>query len=126
MNFTVDINFSFPNLVTIVSPILKALTTMTTQFDTLSADIAAATTSSNAAAASNLVLIGLANDLKALVTAAVAKGTGMTDAEVQILRDKLSEMTVADDAAKVATDAAVAADAPAPVAAPIVAPVAAP
>ena len=118
MKLTIDINFNFPNLVAIASPILKALTTMTTQFDTLSSDIAAATASSDAAAASNLVLIGLANELKALVMAAAAKGTGMTDAEVQILRDKLSEMAVADDAAKVATDAAVVADAPPVVVAP--------
>lgn len=112
MKLTIDINFNFPNLVTIASHILKALTTMTTQFDTLSADIDASTKSSQAATASNAVLIALANDLKALVVAAAVKGTGMTDAEVQILRDKLSEMAVSDDAAKAATDAAVAADAP--------------
>ena len=122
MNLTIDINFNSPNLVTFASRILKELTTMTTQFDTLSADIDASTKSSQAATASNRVLIALANELKALVVAAAAKGTGMTDAEVQILRDKLAEMSVADDVAKAATDAAITADTPTVVPPPVVAP----
>lgn len=114
MNFHLEITVQVPQLAALTAALLKASTTMTTQFDTLTAQLDAAIAASNETNAANAKLIGITNEIKARLDAALAAGSGMAPAEVQTLLDKMAEMTVADTAAKAATDAAVAADAPPP------------
>lgn len=93
--------------------ILKGITTMTSQAETILADLAAAKASSDAANAKSTELIALANSIKSKLDAALASGAPMTATELQAIRDAISEIAVSDDSAKAATDAAIVADAPA-------------
>ena len=96
--------------------ILKGLFTMTTQAETILADLAAAKASSDAANAKCTELITLTRDIKNKLDAALATGAPMTPPEMQAIRDAISEMVVGDDAAKAATTAAIGPDTVPPVA----------
>lgn len=114
MTLAIEITLQIPQLAVLAAAILKASTTMTQQFETLTAQLDAAIAASVETNAANAKLISLTNDIKVRLDVALTAGTGMSSAELQTLLDKIAEMTVADNAAKVATDAAVVADALAP------------
>lgn len=105
-------NEAVATLVAQATSILKGLTTMTTQAETILADLAAAKASSDAANTKCAELVALANDIKGKLDTALATGTGMTTAEMQAVRDAISELAVGDDAAKAAAAAAIVADTP--------------
>ena len=114
-SLTLNVNVDAQVISTIVSYgalILKELKTMTTQAETILADLAAAKASSDAANAKASELISLAGSIKAKLDAAIAAGAGMSAAELQTIRDAISELAVGDDAAKAATAAAIVADTP--------------
>lgn len=114
-SLTLNVNVDAQVVSTIVSYgalILKELNTMTTQAETILADLAAAKASSDAANAKASELIALANSIKAKLDAAIAAGAGMSAAELQTIRDAISELAVSDDAAKAAAAAAIVADTP--------------
>ena len=116
MNVTLfEIVIQVLQLAAIAAALLKVSTTMTTQFDKLNAQLDAAIAASNETNAANAKLIGIANEIKVRLDAAMVSGSGMAPAEVQTLLDKMADMTVAATAAKTATDAALAAAPPAPV-----------
>lgn len=115
--FSVDLNVNLggevlSTLVAQTAAILKGISIMTTQAETILADLAAAKTSSDAANAKCAELITLANSIKAKLDAALASGATMTAAEMQTIRDAISELAVGDDAAKAAAAAAIVADTP--------------
>ena len=86
---------------------------MTTQAETILADLATAKASSDAANAKCAELIAIAADLKAKLDAEMANGAPMTAAEMQSIQDAISQVAVSDDAAAAAAAAAIAAHAPA-------------
>lgn len=112
LNINVDAQI-VSTIVTLGSHILKELQTMTTQADTIIADLAAAKASSDAANAKAAELIALTNSIKAKLDAALAAGSGMSATELQAIRDAISDLAVGDDTAKAATEAAITADTPA-------------
>lgn len=114
MNFSLEITLQIPQLAALTAALLKASTTVTQQFDTLTAQLDAAIAASAETNAANAKLIGVTNEIKSRLDAVLAAGTGMSSVEVQTLLDKMAEMTLADNAAKAATDATVTADTPAP------------
>ena len=98
-----------------VALILKGLSIMTTQAETILADIAAGKASSDAANAKCAELITLAHDIKAKLDAALLSDAPLTTAEMQSIHDAISQVAVSDDAAAAAAAAAIAADTPAAV-----------
>ena len=97
------------SLVAGATQLFERLNIMNTQIDSLISALATANAASAAANAQAGKLIALVVAIDAKLTAALSAGGALSEADMQILSDAISELTQGDEDAKAAADAAIAA-----------------